>query len=133
MLDKRKDLTMHFGADRTKFKFAQYLRENMTISEKLLWDCLRKNQLGMKIRRQHPIGDYIADFYCHKARLVIEIDGNYHNQNNQKEYDYQRDLNLRELGIEVIRFDEDQVMNNIEFVIKKIKERINPNAPPLIP
>lgn len=130
MSDKFKDLKMHLGAHRTKFQFAHYLRENMTISEKLLWDQLRKNQLGLKIRRQHPLGDYIADFYCHKAKLVIEIDGNYHNKNDQKEYDHQRDRYLREFDIEVIRFKEEQVMNNIESVIKKIKELIETSPRP---
>ena len=130
MSDNQKDINMHLDADRTKFQFAQYLRGNMTISEKLLWERLRKNQLGIKIRRQHPIGDYIADFYCHKAKLVIEIDGNYHNQNDQKEYDHRRDQDLRESGIEVIRFKEEQIMNNIEFVLKRIKERIDTSARP---
>ena len=75
----------------------------------------------------------MADFYCHKVKLVIEIDGKYHNQNDQKEYDHQRDRDLGESGIEVIRFKEEQVMNDIESVIKEIKERIDTNPRPLIP
>ncbi|MEP6948737.1 MAG: DUF559 domain-containing protein, partial [Ginsengibacter sp.] len=63
---------MHFGASKTIFQYADALRKNMTITEKIIWEKLSKNQLGVKVRRQHPIEKYIADFYCHELKLIIE-------------------------------------------------------------
>ena len=67
--------TMFYGATSAIFKRAARLRGNMTPTEKLLWDKLSKKQLGVRFKAQHPLGCYIADFYYHKARLVVEIDG----------------------------------------------------------
>ncbi|MBD0288523.1 MAG: endonuclease domain-containing protein [Flavisolibacter sp.] len=115
---------MHYGAAKNIFQYAELLRKNMTPAEKMLWDRFYKNQLGVRIRRQHPIGKYIADSYCHEAKLIIEIDGDIHLIKENKEYDIGRKVCLNEFGIEIIRFTNDEVMNNVEEVIQKIKSKI---------
>ncbi|MBD0368129.1 MAG: endonuclease domain-containing protein [Flavisolibacter sp.] len=115
---------MHYGTAKNIFQYAELLRKNMTPAEKMLWDRFYKNQLGVRIRRQHPIGKYIADFYCHEAKLIIEIDGDIHLIKENKEYDIGREVCLNEFGIEIIRFTNDEVMNNVEEVIQKIKSKI---------
>ena len=80
------DKTMYFGAKPDLLEKAKVLRKNMTNAEKILWDRLKDNQvLNIRFRRQHPIDLFIADFYCHSARLVIELDGEIHK--SQAEYD----------------------------------------------
>ena len=76
---------MFFGAKRKIFQNAYDLRHKMTKSEMLLWNRLNKNQLGVRFKAQHPIDIFIADFYCHKFKLVIEVDGEIHEKN--QEYD----------------------------------------------
>jgi very-short-patch-repair endonuclease len=78
--------SMYYGAKPETFEAARILRENMTLFEKLLWERLKLKQIcGVRFRRQHPIDFFIADFYCHEARLVVEIDGEMHNY--QREHD----------------------------------------------
>jgi very-short-patch-repair endonuclease len=114
---------MFYGAKPEGFKKASWLRNNETEAEKHLWQRLNKNQLhGFRFKRQHPIGSYIADFYCHKAKLVIEIDGKSHNAREQKLYDTLRTEELEAYGLRVIRFSNDEVFRNIDEVIKKIIE-----------
>jgi len=97
------------------------LRKEITIAEKLLWNKLRNKQLeGLKFRRQHPIDIFIADFYCHEKKLIVEVDGEIHKY--QKEYDEGRTSELEAYGVTVIRFTNDEVINNIKQVIKRIKE-----------
>src|SRR5687768_14813414 len=115
---------MHYGAEKIIFQYADDLRKNMTETEKILWKRVRKNQLSMRIRRQHPIDNYIADFYCHELKLVIEIDGGIHLSKETSEYDIIRDLILNGLGIVVIRFTNHQVTNEIEQVIAEIQNKI---------
>ncbi len=96
----------------------------MTISEKLLWERLKLKQIcGVRSRRQHPIDFFIADFYCHEARLVIEIDGQIHDQ--QKEYDDGRSAEMEKYYIKVIRLTNSEVENNIEDVVKRIEYEVN--------
>ncbi len=93
----------------------------MTESEELLWEKLKgKKILGLRFRRQHPIEKFIADFYCHKARLVIEVDGEIHNY--QREYDDGREAEIEKYDLKVIRFKNDEVINEIDNVIDKITE-----------
>jgi very-short-patch-repair endonuclease len=88
-LDKR----MYFKAKPIILETVRFLRENMTDPEKLLWEKLKGNQLlGLRFRRQHPIDIFIADFYCHKARLVIEVDGEIHK--SHKEYEDGREAEI---------------------------------------
>jgi len=80
-------LPMYYGAAMELFKFAEKMRFNPTIGEKAMWDLLKSDELcHYKFRRQHPIATFIADFYSHQLRMVIEIDGEYHLDNFQKEY-----------------------------------------------
>jgi len=115
---------MYFKAKPETMEAARILRKNMTYHEKLLWEKLKGKQInGNRFRRQHPIDFFIADFYCHKARLVVEIDGEIHDQ--QEEYDDGRSAEMENYGITVIRFSNKDVECNIESVINKIKNTVN--------
>jgi very-short-patch-repair endonuclease len=117
---KELDKTMYFRANRGTFNTARLLRKNMTIPEKILWERLKgKNIPGLRFRRQHPIDIFIADFYCHEARLVIEIDGEIHEE--QIEYDDGREAEIEKYDIKVIRFTNYEIMNEMESIINKIK------------
>ena len=97
------------------------LRNNPTPTETQLWEKLAKRQLGgFKFRRQHSINHYIVDFYCPQLKLIIEVDGEIHDQPKNKEHDHLRDLELTELGFHVLRFRNQEVQSNIENVIEKI-------------
>lgn len=116
---------MFYGASPLIFENAKELRNNQTIAEHVLWSELRNKQLGgFRFKRQHPIQQFIADFYCHKLQLVIEVDGEIHNVNENKEKDKIRTQELKQLGIQVIRFTNDEVLYDTENVIYKIKEII---------
>ena len=113
---------MYFGAKPDMFVKAKELRRTETEAEKLLWARLNKNQLlGLQFRRQHPINRFIADFYCHKIKLVVEVDGSIHEIPEHQSYDIGRSEIFNDFGITVIRFTNDQIINNIETVIKSIK------------
>jgi leucyl-tRNA synthetase len=99
--------------------FAKENRKNQTPAEEALWQEVRNQKLGHKIRRQHSIGVFIADFVCLDKRLVIEIDGEYHKENAQ--YDEARTEYLKAEGFSVIRFSNDEVIKNIQSVLNKIK------------
>jgi very-short-patch-repair endonuclease len=118
------DKSMYYGAKASTLPTAKILRNNMTKCEKLLWEKLNLKQVcGLRFRRQHPIDFFIADFYCHEARLVIEIDGEIHNQ--QREYDDGRSAEMEKYFVKVIRFTNSEVENNIDNVIIKIANEIN--------
>jgi very-short-patch-repair endonuclease len=104
-------------------------RSNMTDAESLLWHYLRQEQLGVRFRRQHVIGDYIVDFICLKQRLIIEIDGGYHNDIVQQQEDRIRQNWLESMDYKVIRFTNEEVFYNIETVISTIKGNINLDLP----
>ena len=94
---------MHYGAIKPIFKNAEYLRKNMTHEEKMVWAYLSNNQMGFKFRRQHPIWMYIADFYCHRIKLAIEIDGSIHKKEDVKISDAKRQSEIENLGISVLQ------------------------------
>ena len=122
----RSGYTMHFDATENIRANANKLRKQMTHAEKLLWNKLKNNQvLGFKFRRQHPIDIFIADFYCHKAKLIIEVDGEIHNSKHNKESDKGRTIELEELGLTVIRFTNKEVEDNINDVILRIKRYLS--------
>ena len=98
---------------------AKELRKNMTEAEKKLWKEYLRN-FKYRVLKQHPIDHYIVDFYCSKLKLVIEVDGGIHDKIDQKEYDKQRTLFLNTYGLTVIRFRNEEVMNDFEKVCKKI-------------
>ncbi len=116
--------TMYFGAKPETFETARILRKNMTLQEKLVWEKLKNKQIcGKRFRRQHPVELFIADFYCHQARLVVEIDGDAHKK--QKEYDDGRSAEMEKYYIKVIRFKNSDVENNIERVVKTITDEVD--------
>jgi very-short-patch-repair endonuclease len=115
--------SMFYGANSGLFEFAKQLRLKETEAEKLLWTYLSKNQIeGIRFRRQHSIKYFIADFYCHKVKLVIEVDGGIHLDKEQYKYDRDRDIELREYGLTILHFTNDMVLNNTNTVISMIKQ-----------
>lgn len=99
------------------------LRERMTMVERILWSVLRGNQMdGFRFRRQHAIGPYVADFYCHEAALVVEIDGDWHDFADQRHHDRVRDAWMRERNIETLRVSARSVTYNRSAVIAIIRE-----------
>jgi len=100
------------------------MRHPLTPAESKVWARVRNNQLGYKIRRQHPIGHFITDFYCATAKLVIEIDGNTHAESDQVEYDAARTVWLEALGYTVIRFNNIDVYRNLDSVLRAIMDTV---------
>ena len=97
------------------------LRKRLTKTEKILWSRIKNNKLGFKFKRQHSIGGYILDFYCSAERLIIEIDGDSHTNSSAREYDKNRDEYFSELGYNTVRFLNTEVENDLESVLRKIK------------
>jgi very-short-patch-repair endonuclease len=96
------------------------LRRDATNAERRLWHCLRSNALGVRFRRQHPIPPYIADFACITARLVIEVDGGQHGDTR----DAARDAAMQAAGCHLLRFWNNDVLNNIDGVLHRISEAL---------
>lgn len=106
-----------------KRRMAKELRQNMTPTERILWQLLRTNKLaGWHFRRQQIIDGFIVDFYCHAASLIVEVDGGIHE--TQKEQDAERDAHLVSRGFRVLRVTNDEVNRDIEGVLKKILENL---------
>ena len=116
----------------TIIELCRELRQRETAAEKVLWGRLRNRQLfKQKFLRQYPICVtsafgrnlyYIPDFYCHRAKLVIEADGPIHLF--KKDYDKNRDEVLRSLGLDILRFENDEIINNTQSVLNKIQEHL---------
>ena len=106
----------------------QHLRRNLIEAELVLWEALKDKKLkGRKFRRQHSIGYYIADFYCPSEKLVIELDGRHHFTKDGIENDKMRDSHLSQLQIKVLRFENQDVLNNLTDVLKHIKDNFLQN------
>jgi very-short-patch-repair endonuclease len=117
---KMTEAKQNFGAKLNIRSKAKELRNNMTESEIILWDHIRKRKLdGTHFRRQHPYGIYILDFYCYEANLAIEIDGPIHL--DHQEYDMDRTKDLESSGMKVIRFTNSDIKERIEWVLDMIK------------
>jgi imidazole glycerol-phosphate synthase subunit HisF len=116
--------SMFYGASNLIFKNAKKLRNNVTEAESFLWQSINNKQLGVKFRRQHPISYFIADFYCHEAKLIIELDGSIHDLPEILNNDIERQKALEQLGIRVIRFKNAELYNNLNTVLNKINEAI---------
>ena len=116
---------MFFGASKIIFENAKVLRKNMTHAESILWAHLKTKPNGLKFRRQHPLGNYIADFYCHKLKLVIEVDGSIHDSAEVKLNDEVRQKLIEEDGLTVIRFKNDKILNDITNVLKALNTKCN--------
>ena len=122
-LGKTREPAFQFYADQTTTELAKKLRRKMTPYEKVLWKCLRTKKIAkFKFRRQHPLKFYIADFYCHEARLVIEVDGPIHDRRDQRVHDQQRSGVIEDFGIMVLRFSNDQIRYQTKEVLKRIEE-----------
>jgi very-short-patch-repair endonuclease len=117
---------LHRGASGKLFEFARANRKAMTEAEKVLWEALRgRRWKGHKFRRQHPIGNFIADFFCFEADLMVEVDGEYHLNEDQQIYDENRTFVLTEEGLTVIRFTNKEVMEKLDFVLHEIETQLN--------
>ena len=115
---------MHAAADGRLFVYARVLRKTMTHCESILWECIRNNKLGVKFRRQHPIEAFILDFYCHELKLGIEVDGSIHEYGDNQLYDAGRTIQLNEYEIRIIRFRNEEVLNDGDGVVGRIKDLI---------
>ena len=104
--------------------FAKEMRSDPTLGERILWDELRARRLGVKVRRQHPVGPFIPDFVCFSHRLVIEVDGDSH---EDPERDARRDQWFRDNGWRVLRFTDDEVIGELDMVLDTIWYTLNAN------
>ena len=105
--------------------FSRTLRSNLTDAEQLLWSKLRRKQiLGVQFYRQKPLANYIVDFYCAAANLVIELDGSQHFEPDHQASDAERDRALESLGLLVLRFDNRQIMQELDAVMQVIFEAV---------
>jgi len=115
--------TMHYGAEPFGFQTAESLRKTETYPEIKLWEALKNKKLdGLKFRRQHPINRFVVDFYCHKYKLVIELDGSIHEKEEVKARDAERENELKSYGLNILRFDNSEVISNFVGVLNKIRE-----------
>jgi very-short-patch-repair endonuclease len=125
-LKGQEDYPIYFGAGPEMLRIAGDLRKSMTPAEKVLWERLRNRQIkGLRFRRQHPIKDFVVDFFCYDALLVIEVDGTVHDETSQKERDEQRTIILKKLGLKEIRFTNTEVINHTDQIIKRIEAELS--------
>ena len=121
MAKQNDQLEMYYGALTRNFEYAKQNRVNSTPAESALWEELRNKKLkGYKFRRQHPVGVFILDFYCHTAKLAIEIDGEYHLEQEQQIYDRARTELLNQAGIKELRFTNQDILTNLPSVLGSI-------------
>jgi very-short-patch-repair endonuclease len=125
-----KNIVTNQKVTKEKLQRAKELRREMTPAEKVLWEELRANKLGVHFRRQQVIQGFIVDFYCHQAGLVVEVDGDIHDL--QKEENERREKVLSALGLRVVRFGNDEVGRDLSAVVGKIKDLLE-NARNIIP
>ncbi len=104
-----------------KRDFARQLRQDQTAAEEKAWSLLRNNQIGgLKFRRQHVVEGFVVDFYCPRLKLAIELDGGVHDRKMNKDYDELRQIELESKGVAVLRFRNEQVMQDEKIIEKKI-------------
>lgn len=104
---------------------ARYLRNNSTKSEIKLWNCLKRDQLGVDFHRQKPIDNYILDFFCPEMVFGIELDGLTHQFEEVKRKDAKKEKRMNELGIEILRFEDKEVWSELDKVVDTIKKYID--------
>ncbi len=120
------DENLHQVAEGKLYEYGSQLRQSQTEAEKGFRTLIRNKKInGLQFRRQHPLGYYMADFYCHEKRLVIELDGEIHDTNEQAKRDNERTILMNRSNITVIRFRNEEVLNDSKLVIKKIKNGSN--------
>jgi imidazole glycerol-phosphate synthase subunit HisF len=117
--------SMFYESSPIIFANARKLRDEPTSSEIIFWSLLKQHFSNFRFKRQHPISRYIADFYCHKLNLVIEIDGSIHDTEEVKNNDKLREEFLETLNLIIVGFTSDEVCKNGESVVKKLKELID--------
>jgi len=105
-------------------EYAKYNRSNPTLAERLLWQELKKNRYHLKFRRQQIIGDFIVDFVCLSSRLIIEVDGGYHNETQQKIEDSLRATDLSNYSFSILRFTNEEVYDDVHAVAETIYRKI---------
>ncbi len=115
---------MFLKASNLIFEKARILRNNPTHAELMMWFYLKQKPPGHRFRRQHPISIYVADFYCHSLKMIIEIDGNVHAENEVRTNDETRQKNLEAEGISFLRFTNILVEKSLEKVISIIENYI---------
>ena len=111
---------MHYGASPTIFKNARELRKKPTKAESVLWQYLRKNQMGERFRMQHPMWQCIVDFYCHRLKFVIEVDGGVHEEEDVQLMDKEKSDYLENLGLHILRLSNEEVLFDIDNTLSKI-------------
>ena len=122
---------MYLGAKVELFKRAAEMRKNPTKAVSILWGILRNfRSEGYLFRRQHPLDIFIADFYCHKLKLVVEVDGEVHQTEDSIDYDFGRSSELEKHGIKVVRFKNDEIIRDLDSVVNKINNLISDLASP---
>jgi leucyl-tRNA synthetase len=107
-----------------QYELAKEMRKGHTEAEGILWELVRDSKLGVKFRRQHPIESYIVDFVCLQEKLIVEVDGGYHDTEEQKKYDDERTKVLNKIGFELIRFSNEEVKKHSYKTKDKIKEKL---------
>lgn len=122
---------LNYG-NRELVRKARSLRNSMTRPEIIFWSKIRSKQIfGLKFRRQQPICDYIVDFYCDSIKLIIEIDGEIHNNSDNIQYDKIRETDLINHGFQILRFDNDEVEFNLDSVLLRLNSFLEKNYPEL--
>ena len=107
-----------------KFR-SRFLRKTQTVQEELLWSHLRRNNFGIKFKRQVALGPYIVDLCCKSRKIVIELDGSYHKSLEAKDYDFKKNKYLNNLGYKVLRFWNREIDKDLSRVINKIIKELN--------
>jgi len=114
-------MTEIFNREKTKF-IRRKLRAQPISAEKILWSRLRKKRLGYRFNRQYGIGNYVVDFYCAEKRLIIEVDGATHSSNKEVLYDNRREDYFKRLGLNIKRYLNVDVFNNLDLIVGNIVE-----------
>jgi very-short-patch-repair endonuclease len=121
---------MFYGANKSIFLRAIQLRNNMTKAEKILWEELKNKEIFKeRWKPQHPVDIFVVDFYCHKYKLAIEVDGEIHQNEEIHERDDGREHDIEKLGIKILRFTNQEVFEDIELVKTRILEEISSLSP----
>ena len=116
-------MTRHYNKKSEQEK-RRLLRNNMTYCEKIIWNHLRKRQLGCRFLRQYSVDHFVIDFYCPELKLAIEIDGDIHEIPEQKDYDKARQKYLEAFGIEFVRIKNEEFLSNPNKAFSKIEKKI---------
>ena len=116
---------MFYGANKLIFKYAKHRRNHLTHSELIFWTMLKERFPKYRFRRQHSLSNYIADFYCHTLKLVIEVDGSIHRLEDVMKNDVNRQTAIESLGLNVIRFTNEDIKLRAEVCLQKINDYIS--------